>query len=110
MKVGDIDRRTYECETVKDSMAKHQVWSILSKDFLSILVTSYFCMSYFQGVPITECVNKKHVHELTLTYLRPKNILKVHKMMYDLDEEFKVGIGGEWIIDNLSLSHYSSCN
>jgi hypothetical protein len=25
VKVGDIDRRTYECETVKGSMAKHQL-------------------------------------------------------------------------------------
>ncbi len=25
VKVGDIDRRTYECETMKGNMAKHQV-------------------------------------------------------------------------------------
>lgn len=31
-------------------------------------------------------------------------------MMYDLDEEFEVDSGAEWIIDNLSLSHCSSHN
>jgi hypothetical protein len=49
-------------------------------------------------------VNKEHVLEWTLTWLRPKNNFKVQEMMYDLNEEIDVDIGSEWIVENLCPS------
>jgi hypothetical protein len=33
--------------------------------------------------------------------LKPKNPLEVKEMIHESDEEIKVGIGSEWIVDNL---------
>jgi hypothetical protein len=49
----------------------------------------------------SECVNKKHVLEWTLTQLKAKNTSKVQDLMYDSDEEIEDSFGGEWIVENL---------
>jgi hypothetical protein len=51
--------------------------------------------------PETQCVNKDHVSEWILMCLRLKNILEVRDIIYVPNEEIEVGIGGEWIANNL---------
>jgi hypothetical protein len=56
------------------------------------------------GDPSSECVNKKHVLEWILIWLRAKNTLEMRELMYDLNEDIEVGSWGEWIAENLCQS------
>jgi hypothetical protein len=56
------------------------------------IIMSYFCVSCIDGSLESERVNKDHVHEWTLTRLRPKNSLEVQEIMYDLNEEIEASL------------------
>ncbi len=64
---------------------------------------SCFCVTCVDENLELEYDNKEHVPNWTLTRLKPKTNSKMKQMMYDLDEEFKARIGGEWIVNNLAL-------
>jgi hypothetical protein len=49
------------------------------------------------------CVHKGHALEWTTIRLKPKNPLRVKKLIYDNDEKRKVGTKGEWIVNNLCI-------
>lgn len=64
---------------------------------------SCFGVAYVDENLELEYDNKEHVPGWTQTRLKPKTIFKMKQMMYDLHEEFKARIGGEWIANNLAL-------
>jgi hypothetical protein len=82
-----------------------QVQSISSKDptLCQFKQLSCFCVASVDENLELECDNKEHVPDWTLIRLKPKNNSKMKQMMYGTNEEIKVGIGGEWIVDNLVL-------
>jgi hypothetical protein len=80
VRVGNIDRsKSFECETVKGSRTKHQVWSLSPKDptLCQYRQLSCLCESYMGRDLETQFVNKEHVPEWIVMHLRPKNTLEV---------------------------------
>jgi hypothetical protein len=97
VKVEDIDRsKSFECETVKGSKVKHQVWSLSPKDptLCQYHQLSCFCGSCIGTDPETHCVNKDYVLERILMHLRPKNFYEVWEIMYDSNEDIEASNGG----------------
>jgi hypothetical protein len=99
IKVENIDKsRHLDCLIVKESCSKHQVCYLSSNNpsLYQYHQLFYFYVNCIDGSPKSDCVNREHVLEWTLTRLRPKNRLEVWEMMYDSNEEIEAGIGSEW--------------